>query len=116
MSQTIKIEKGFLRGPRGNVPATTLTLINHVLDYGGEKGISIKEILDRTRIDRAIESLEPDATELKLSDKLFDVLKKATSQVIWAARSPLIVSYILNFETIEEADVIPIGQDIAVQS
>lgn len=87
----ISLLKVNVTSPNGQqLEITTLGAINQALDKAGPQGLSVADFRARTKLDRAIEALAPEATELILSDVDYATLQKAVEQINWVGRSPVL--------------------------
>ena len=92
---TITLKTGTFTLPNGQTQElSTLQFIKGALESTGEKGLTIKDILARGRVDRALDALIPGETELTLNDADTETLKQAMETVKWGIRPPVLTSLI----------------------
>lgn len=108
MSKVIKIEKGLVYANNGSrIEASTLQLISQSLDSGTPEGLTIKDFRDRAKIDRIVDALPKDATEVVFPDELYETLKTAVLSVRWFARTKLVSDFVLFFDDADQYEILP---------
>ena len=73
---------------------TTLDLINSALDAPVASGLSVADFRARNKVDKALDKLTPESTELYLSDADYETLKSAVEGLRFNNRQSIVKSFI----------------------
>ena len=84
--------------------ASTLDIINAALNSPTKDGLSVEVILARGRVDRVLEALPADATQLEVNDAQYATIQAAAKGLLFSGRSVIVKTFVEDISQ-EVADV-----------